>query len=51
MAADAGETARPRPALLFVSPSFLLHAVRPCNGKDLRISVAMNFGLAQAPAG
>ncbi len=43
--AGSAETIRPRAGLMFIFPSFLLHAVRPYRGKDLRISVAFNFGL------
>jgi hypothetical protein len=31
--------------LMFLFPSFLLHAVRPYRGNSLRISIAFNFGL------
>ena len=43
--AGSAETIRPRAGLMFIFPSFLLHAVRPYRGKDLRISIAFNFGL------
>ncbi|WP_298261900.1 TIGR02466 family protein [Bradyrhizobium sp.] len=43
--AGSAETIRPRAGLMFIFPSFLLHAVRPYRGRDLRISVAFNFGL------
>jgi uncharacterized protein (TIGR02466 family) len=43
--AGSAETIRPRDGLMFIFPSFLLHAVRPYLGTQLRISVAFNFGL------
>jgi len=43
--AGSAETILPRPGLLFIFPSFLLHAVRPYRGNSLRISIAMNFGV------
>jgi uncharacterized protein (TIGR02466 family) len=43
--AGSAETIRPRPGLMFIFPSFLLHAVRPYRGTALRISIAFNFGL------
>ena len=43
--AGSAETILPRPGLLFIFPSFLLHAVRPYRGDSLRISIAMNFGV------
>ena len=43
--AGSAHTIRPRPGLLFVFPSFLLHSVRPYRGDALRISVALNFGV------
>lgn len=43
--AGSAETIRPRDGLMFIFPSFLLHAVRPYRGTQLRISVAFNFGL------
>jgi uncharacterized protein (TIGR02466 family) len=43
--AGSAETIRPRAGMMFIFPSFLLHAVRPYRGNDLRISVAFNFGL------
>jgi uncharacterized protein (TIGR02466 family) len=43
--AGSAETIRPRDGLMFIFPSFLLHAVRPYRGTRLRISVAFNFGL------
>jgi len=45
LSAGSAETIRPRPGLLFIFPSFLLHAVRPYRGNALRISIAMNFGV------
>jgi hypothetical protein len=43
--AGSAETIRPRAGLMFIFPSFLLHAVRPYLGTQLRISIAFNFGL------
>jgi len=43
--AGSAHTIRPRPGLLLVFPSFLLHSVRPYRGDSLRISVAINFGV------
>src|SRR5579863_7072652 len=45
LSAGSAETIRPRPGLMFIFPSFLLHAVRPYRGDGLRISIAFNFGL------
>ena len=45
VSAGSAETIRPRPGLMFIFPSFLLHAVRPYRGKALRISIAFNLGL------
>jgi uncharacterized protein (TIGR02466 family) len=45
LSAGSAETIRPRPGLMFLFPSFLLHAVRPYRGTGLRISIAFNFGL------
>jgi uncharacterized protein (TIGR02466 family) len=45
LSAGSAETIRPRPGLMFLFPSFLLHAVRPYRGNSLRISIAFNFGL------
>lgn len=45
LSAGSGETIRPRPGLMVIFPSFLLHAVRPYRGPALRISVAFNLGL------
>lgn len=39
------EMIRPRPGLLLLFPSFLLHQVRPYWGKALRISIAFNLSL------
>ena len=38
-------TITPRPGLLVIFPSFVLHAVRPYRGDAVRISIAMNFGV------
>ncbi|MGA9299012.1 MAG: TIGR02466 family protein [Bradyrhizobium sp.] len=43
--AGSAQTIRPRAGLLFLFPSFLLHAVRPYTGNSLRISIAFNLGL------
>ena len=48
LSAGSAETIRPRPGMIFIFPSFLLHAVRPYRGKSLRISIAFNFGLYRA---
>jgi uncharacterized protein (TIGR02466 family) len=45
LSAGSAETIKPRPGLLFIFPSFLLHAVRPYRGDSLRISIAINFGI------
>ena len=45
LSAGSAETIRPRPGLLFIFPSFVLHAVRPYRGNSLRISIAINFGV------
>ncbi|MGH7101282.1 MAG: putative 2OG-Fe(II) oxygenase [Acetobacteraceae bacterium] len=37
--------ARPRPGLLFLFPSWLLHQVRPDRGQSLCISIAFNLSL------
>lgn len=42
--AGSAQTIRPKPGLLFIFPSFLMHGVRPYRGNGLRISVAINFG-------
>ncbi len=43
--AGSAEVIRPRPGLLFLFPSWLLHQVRPYRGTALRISIAFNLGL------
>ena len=43
--AGSAETILPRPGLLFLFPSFLLHSVRPYRGTGMRISIAFNLGL------
>ena len=43
--AGSAETIRPRAGMMFLFPSFLLHAVRPYRGEALRISIAFNLGL------
>lgn len=45
--AGSAETILPRPGLMFLFPSFLLHSVRPYRGTGLRISIAFNLGLYQ----
>jgi uncharacterized protein (TIGR02466 family) len=45
LSAGSAETIRPRPGLMVIFPSFMLHAVRPYRGTGLRISIAFNFGL------
>ena len=47
-ALGSGETIRPRPGLLVVFPSWLLHQVRPYRGTALRISLAFNLGVRGA---
>jgi hypothetical protein len=47
LSAGSAETIQPRPGLLFVFPSFVLHSVRPYRGNSLRISIALNFGVDQ----
>ncbi len=47
----AGETILPKPGLLFVFPSWLMHQVRPYRGTGLRISIAFNLGLASRDPG
>jgi hypothetical protein len=42
---------RPRPGLLFIFPSWLLHQVLPYRGTGLRISIAFNFGVAPSSGG
>jgi uncharacterized protein (TIGR02466 family) len=39
------EMIRPRPGLMLLFPSWLLHQVRPYRGAALRISIAFNLGL------
>jgi uncharacterized protein (TIGR02466 family) len=41
----AAEMIRPRPGLLLLFPSWLLHQVRPYRGEALRISIAFNLSL------
>jgi uncharacterized protein (TIGR02466 family) len=43
--AGSALTITPRPGLLVIFPSFVLHAVRPYRGDAVRISIAMNFGV------
>jgi hypothetical protein len=43
--AGSAQTIRPKPGLMVLFPSFLLHAVRPYRGQGLRISIAFNLGL------
>ena len=45
LSVGASETIRPKPGLLFLFPSWLLHQVRPYRGRDLRISIAFNLSL------
>jgi uncharacterized protein (TIGR02466 family) len=45
-AAGAAVRIRPRPGLLFIFPSWLMHQVLPYRGTGLRISIAFNFGIA-----
>ena len=44
LSVGSAETILPRPGLMFIFPSFLLHSVRPYHGKSRRISIAFNFG-------
>ena len=39
------ETIRPRPGLMILFPSWLLHQVRPYRGDKLRISIAFNLSV------
>ncbi len=39
------EVIRPKPGLLFLFPSWLMHQVRPYRGTGLRISIAFNLSL------
>jgi uncharacterized protein (TIGR02466 family) len=43
--AGSAQTIKPRDGLMFIFPSFLLHAVRPYSGTALRISIAFNLGM------
>ena len=43
--AGGAETIRPKPGLLILFPSWLMHQVRPYRGTGTRISVAFNFSL------
>ena len=43
--AGSAETIQPRPGLLFLFPSWLMHQVRPYRGTGLRVSLAFNLGL------
>ena len=43
--AGSAETIQPKPGLLFLFPSWLMHQVRPYRGTGLRISLAFNLGL------
>jgi len=45
LSAGSAETIVPRPGLLFIFPSFLMHGVRPYTGTGLRMSIAFNFGV------
>jgi hypothetical protein len=45
LSAGSAETIQPRPGLMIIFPSFLLHAVRPYRGPAFRISIAFNLGL------
>ena len=42
------EIIRPKPGLLLLFPSWLMHQVRPYRGADLRISVAFNLTLGRS---
>lgn len=50
LSAGSSQTIQPRPGLLFIFPSFLVHGVRPYLGTQERISVAINFGLYHQPS-
>ena len=39
------EIIRPKPGLLFLFPSWLMHQVRPYRGTGTRISIAFNLSL------
>lgn len=43
--AGSAETIQPKPGLLFLFPSWLMHQVRPYRGMGLRVSLAFNLGL------
>lgn len=43
--AGSSETIQPKPGLLFLFPSWLMHQVRPYRGTGLRVSLAFNLGL------
>ncbi len=43
--AGAAETVQPRPGLMMLFPSWLMHQVRPYRGTGLRVSIAFNLGL------
>ena len=45
LSAGSAETIQPKPGLLFLFPSWLMHQVRPYRGGGLRISLAFNLGL------
>jgi uncharacterized protein (TIGR02466 family) len=47
LSAGSGETIRPKPGLLLLFPSWLLHQVRPYRGAGLRISIAYNLGVRE----
>jgi len=44
----ASEQVQPRAGMLVIFPSFVSHAVRPYEGEDIRISVAINFSVTPA---
>lgn len=46
--AGSAETIQPKPGLLFLFPSWLMHQVRPYRGTGLRVSLAFNLGVAAA---
>ena len=43
--AGSSEQIQPKPGLLVVFPSWLMHSVRPYRGDGLRVSLAFNLGL------
>ncbi len=43
--AGSAETIQPKPGLLFLFPSWLMHQVRPYRGTGLRVSLAFNLGV------